>query len=105
MEAEAAGAADMPRLFKRGFLCRRSRREVCRGHHLHPYVARFRLRGYGHWLLKESPRCFIADNRHTELVEEASKNAAATTLMKIDAIWRFDRGSVYCAVDFSALVA
>jgi transposase InsO family protein len=40
----------------------------------------------------------------TELVEDALKNAAATTLIEPDAIWHSDRGSVYTSTDFRALV-
>ena len=40
----------------------------------------------------------------TELVEDALKNAAATTLIAPDAIWHSDRGSVYTSDDFRALV-
>ena len=40
----------------------------------------------------------------TELVADALKNAAATTLIEPDAIWHSDRGSVYTSADFRALV-
>jgi putative transposase len=40
----------------------------------------------------------------TELVEDALKNAAATTQIEPLAIWHSDRGSVYTSADFSALV-
>jgi putative transposase len=41
----------------------------------------------------------------TELVEDALKSAAATTLIEPDAIWHSDRGSVYTSANFRALVA
>ncbi len=47
----------------------------------------------------------IADHMRTELVADALKNAAATTLIEPDAIWHSDRGSVYTSADFRALVA
>ena len=46
----------------------------------------------------------IADHMRTELVAEALKNAAATTLIKPQAIWHSDRGSVYTSADFRALM-
>jgi putative transposase len=41
----------------------------------------------------------------TELVEDALKNAAATTVIEAGAIFHSDRGSVYTSADFRALVA
>ena len=40
----------------------------------------------------------------TELVADALRNAAATTLIEPDAIWHSDRGSVYTSAEFRALV-
>lgn len=40
----------------------------------------------------------------TELVADALKNAAATTLIETDAIWHSDRNSVYTSAEFRALV-
>jgi transposase InsO family protein len=40
----------------------------------------------------------------TELVEDALKNAAATTLISPTAVFHTDRGSVYTSTDFRALV-
>jgi len=47
----------------------------------------------------------IADHMRTELVADALKNAAATTLIEPDAVFHTDRGSVYTSADFRALVA
>ena len=47
----------------------------------------------------------IADHMRTELVAEALKNAAATTVIAPEAIFHSDRGSVYTSADFRALVA
>ena len=47
----------------------------------------------------------IADHMRTELVENALKNAAATTVIALDAIWHSDRGSVYTSTSFRTLVA
>jgi putative transposase len=41
----------------------------------------------------------------TELVADALKYAAATTLIEPDAIWHSDRGSVYTSAKFRALVS
>ena len=47
----------------------------------------------------------IDDHMRTELVEDALKNAAATTLILPNAIWHSDRGSaVYTSADYRALV-
>lgn len=47
----------------------------------------------------------IADHMRTELVADALKNAAATTLIEAGAIWHSDRGTVYTSTEFRALVA
>ena len=41
----------------------------------------------------------------TELVADALKNAAATTLIEPNAVFHTDGGSVYTSTDFRALVA
>ncbi len=46
----------------------------------------------------------FAGHMRTELVADALKNAAATTLIEPDAIWHSDRGSVYTSAGFRALV-
>lgn len=46
----------------------------------------------------------IADHMRTELVEDALKNAAATTWITPKAIFHSDRGSVYTSGDYRALV-
>jgi putative transposase len=46
----------------------------------------------------------IADHMRTELVEDALKNAAATTLILPGAIWHSDRGSVYTSAGYRTLV-
>lgn len=47
----------------------------------------------------------IADHMRTELVETALRNAAATAVIEPDAIFHFDRGSVYTSAGYRALVA
>lgn len=47
----------------------------------------------------------IKDHMRVELVEEALKNAAATTVIEADAIFHSDRGSVYTSEKYRALVA
>lgn len=46
----------------------------------------------------------IADHMRTELVEDALKNAAATTVIETAAIFHSDRGSVYTSTDYRKLV-
>ena len=46
----------------------------------------------------------IADHMRTELVEDALKNAAATTWIEPDAIFHSDRGSVYTSAAYRTLV-
>ncbi len=40
----------------------------------------------------------------TELVEDALRNAAATTVIEADAVFHSDRGSVYTSADYRKLV-
>lgn len=47
----------------------------------------------------------IADHMRTELVEDALRNAAATTLIEPGAIFHSDRGSVYTSAGYRVLVA
>jgi putative transposase len=47
----------------------------------------------------------IADHMRTELVENALRNAAATTTIEANAIFHSDRGSVYTSKDYRGLVA
>lgn len=47
----------------------------------------------------------VKDHMRVELVEEALKNAAATTLIEPSAIFHSDRGSVYTSEKYRALVA
>jgi len=47
----------------------------------------------------------IADHMRTELVENALRNAAASTTIEPNAIFHSDRGSVYTSTDYRALVA
>lgn len=46
----------------------------------------------------------IADHMRTELVEDALKNAAATTVIEPRAIFHSDRGAVYTSADYRKLV-
>lgn len=46
----------------------------------------------------------IADHMRTELVEDALKNAAATTQIAPGAVFHSDRGSVYTSGDYRALI-
>lgn len=46
----------------------------------------------------------IADHMRTELVADALRNAAATTVIEPDAIFHSDRGSVYTSAEYRKLV-
>lgn len=46
----------------------------------------------------------IADHMRTELVADALRNAAATTVIEPQAIWHSDRGSQYTSKEFRAMV-
>jgi len=46
----------------------------------------------------------IKDHMRTELVTDALKNAAATTLIEADAVFHSDHGSVYTSKDYRTLV-
>ena len=46
----------------------------------------------------------IADHMRTELVEDALKNAAATTAIEPLAVFHSDRGSVYTSADYRKLI-
>ena len=46
----------------------------------------------------------IADHMRTELVADALKNAAATTVIQPQAIFHSDRGSVYTSADYRQLI-
>ena len=45
----------------------------------------------------------IADHLRTELIEDALRNAAATTRIEPKAIFHSNRGSVYTSADYRAL--
>ena len=104
-EADAVAAANMPDLLKRDFT---ADRPGCKFIGDITYIHTWQ----GFVYLATVIDCFsqkvvgwsIADHMRTELVADALKNAAATTLIEPDAIWHSDRGSVYTSADFRALV-
>lgn len=105
-EADAEAAASMPDLVKRDFTADRPGvKFVGDITYIHTWQGFIYLATVIDCYSKKVVGWSIADHMRTELVEEALKNAAATTLIEPRAIWHSDRGSVYTSTDFRALVA
>ena len=105
-EADAAAAASMPDLVKRNFTADRpGRKFVGDITYIHTWQGFIYLATVIDCYSKKVVGWSIADHMRTELVADALKNAAATTLIEPDAIWHSDRGSVYTSTDFRTLVA
>lgn len=104
-EADAEAAAGMPDLLKRDFTADRPGcKFVGDITYIHTWQGFIYLATVIDCYSKKVVGWSIADHMRTELVTDALKNAAATTLIEPDAIWHSDRGSVYTSADFRALV-
>jgi transposase InsO family protein len=104
-EADAEAAADMPDLLKRDFTADRPGvKFVGDITYIHTWQGFIYVATVIDCYSKRVVGWSIADHMRTELVEDALKNAAATTLIEPQAIWHSDRGSVYTSADFRALV-
>ena len=104
-EADAEAAASMPDLVKRDFTADRPGvKFVGDITYIHTWQGFIYLATVIDCYSKKVVGWSIADHMRTELVEDALKNAAATTVIEPDAIWHSDRGSVYTSADFRALV-
>jgi putative transposase len=104
-EADAEAAATMPDLVKRDFTADRPGvKFVGDITYIHTWQGFIYLATVIDCFSKKVVGWSIADHMRTELVEDALKNAAATTQIEPLAIWHSDRGSVYTSADFSALV-
>jgi len=104
-EQDAETAATMPDLVKRDFTADRP------GHkfvgditYIHTWQGFIYLATVIDCYSKKVVGWSIADHMRTELVENALKNAAATTVIEPGAIFHSDRGSVYTSADYRALV-
>ncbi|MET4782794.1 putative transposase [Glaciihabitans sp. UYNi722] len=105
-EADAQAAADMPDLVRRDFTADRPGvKFVGDITYIHTWQGFIYLATVIDCYSKKVVGWSIADHMRTELVEDALKNAAATTVIHPHAIWHSDRGSVYTSADFRALVA
>ena len=104
-EADAKAAANMPDLVKRDFTADRpGRKFVGDITYIHTWQGFIYLATVIDCYSKKVVGWSIADHMRTELVEDALKNAARTTVTEPQAIWHSDRGSVYTSTDFRALV-
>ena len=104
-EAGAEAAANMPDLLKRDFTADRPGCKFIGDiTYIHTWQGFIYLATVIDCYSKKVVGWSIADHMRTELVANALKNAAATTLIEPDAIWHSDRGSVYTSAEFRALV-
>lgn len=105
-QADADAAKDMPDLVKRDFTAERpGTKFVGDITYIHTWQGFIYLATVIDCCSKKVVGWSIADHMRTELVEDALRDAAATTVIEPNAIWHSDRGSVYTSADFRALVA
>ena len=104
-QSDAQAAADMPDLLKRDFTADRPGvKFVGDITYIHTWQGFIYLSTVIDCYSKKVVGWSIADHMRTELVAQALKNAAATTLIEPDAIFHSDRGSVYTSAEYRALV-
>lgn len=104
-EADAEAASTMPDLVKRDFTADRPGvKFVGDVTYIHTWQGFIYLATVIDCYSKKVVGWSIADHMRTDLVADALKNAATTTLIEPLAIWHSDRGSVYTSADFRALV-
>ena len=104
-EADVQAAASMPDLVKRDFTAERPGvKFVGDITYIHTWQGFIYLATVIDCCSKKVVGWSIADHMRTELVEDALKNAAATTVIEPDAVFHTDRGSVYTSTNFRALV-
>jgi transposase InsO family protein len=105
-QADAVAAANMPDLLTRDFTAvRPGVKFVGDITYIHTWQGFVYLSTVIDCYSKKVVGWSIADHMRTELVADALKNAAATTLIEPDAVFHTDRGSVYTSTDFRALAA
>ena len=105
-EADVMAAANMPDLLTRDFTAERPGvKFVGDITYIHTWQGFIYLATVIDCYSKKVVGWSIADHMRSELVADALKNAAATTLIEPDAVFHTDRGSVYTSTDFRALVA
>lgn len=104
-EADAQAAADMPDLVGRDFIADHPGvKFVGDITYIHTWEGFIYLATVIDCYSKKVVGWSIADHMRTELVEDALKNAAATTVIETDAIFHSDRGSVYTSADYRQLI-
>ena len=105
-EADVMAAANMPDLLTRDFTADRPGvKFVGDITYIHTWQGFIYLATVIDCYSKKVVGWSIADHMRSELVADALKNAAATTLIEPDAVFHTDRGSVYTSTDFRALAA
>lgn len=103
--ADAGAAAAMPDLVKRDFTAERPGfKFVGDITYIHTWQGFVFLATVIDCYSKKVVGWSIADHMRATLVEDALKNAAATTWISPQAIFHSDRGSVYTSSDYRALV-
>jgi len=104
-KADAEAAASMPDLVKRDFTAERPGVK-CVGDitYLHTCQGFLYLTTVIDCYSKKVVGWSIADHLRTELVEDALKNALATTSIEPNAVFHSGRGSVYTSTNFCTLV-
>ena len=104
-EADAQAAAEMPDLVGRDFTADRpGMKFVGDITYIHTWAGFIYLATVIDCYSKKVVGWSIADHMRTELVEDALKNAASTTIIESGAIFNSDRGSVYTSGDYRKLV-
>ena len=104
-EADAQAAAGMPDLVKRDFTTDRPGvKFVGDITYVHTWQGFVYLATVIDCYSKRVVGWQIADHMRTELVEDALKHAAATTVIELNAIFHSDRGSVYTSGNYRALI-
>ena len=104
-EADAEAAASMPDLVKRDFTAERpGMKFVGDITYIHTWQGFIYLATVIDCYSKRVVGWSIADHMRTELVQDALRNAASTTVIEANAIWHSDRGSVYTSAGYRALV-
>ena len=105
-DADAEAAANMPDLVKRDFTADRpGRKFVGDITYIHTWQGFIYLATVIDCYSKKVVGWSIADHMRTELVGDALRNAASTSVIEANAIFHSDRGSVYTSAEYRALVA
>lgn len=104
-EADAHAAAGIPDLIERDFTAERpGMKFVGDITYIHTWAGFVYLATVIDCYSKKVVGWSIADHMRTELVGDALRNAAATTVIETGAIFHSDRGGVYTSADYRKLV-